>query len=82
MKWMVTITFKVPPTEEVLAMLPAERVRTAELVAQGAIDNRFFAADGSQVWFVMNGSSMEEVEGLVNSLPMRRFFNITMQQLN
>ena len=82
MKWMATITFKAPPTAEVLAMLPAERVRTAELVAQGAIEHRFFAADGDQVWFVMQGESAAAVDNMLDSLPMRRFFNITFQQLN
>ena len=76
MKWMVTITFKEKPTPEVLAMLPSERARVAELVGQGIIEDRFFATDGSKVWFVFQGDSREAVESALSTLPMHRFFNI------
>ena len=82
MQWMATITFKEKPTAEVLAMLPAERARVAEMVAEGIIGNRYFAADGSKVWFVFQTDSREGVENALNTLPMHRFFNIDVQQLS
>lgn len=82
MNWMVTITFKEKPTPEVLAMLPAERARVAELVGQHIIEDRFFAADGSKVWFVFQGDSYEAVESALSTLPMRRFFNLDIEQLS
>ena len=82
MKWMVTITFKEKPSAQVLAMLPAERARVAEMVAEGLIENRYFAADGTQVWFVFQTDSREGVENALNTLPMHRFFNLHVQQLS
>ena len=82
MKWMVTITFKEKPTPEVLAMLPLERARVAELAGQGVIADRFFAADGSNVWFVFQGDSREMVESALSTLPMHRFFDLDIVQLS
>lgn len=82
MRWMVTITFKEKPTEEVLAMLPAERARVAELVAQGIIEHRFFAADGAKVWFIFDGDSREAIERVLNTLPMHKYFNFEVGELS
>ncbi|MHB8624571.1 MAG: muconolactone Delta-isomerase family protein [Aggregatilineales bacterium] len=82
MKWMATITFKEKPTAEVLAMLLAERARVAEMVTEGIIENRYFAANGAQVWFVLQGDSREAVDRALSTLPMHRFFDMDVQQLS
>ena len=82
MKWMVTITFKEKPTAEVLAMLPAERARVAEMVTEGIIEGRYFAADGTKVWFVFQGDSREAIEKALGTLPMHRFFDMDVHQLS
>ena len=82
MKWMVTITFKEKPTADVLAMLPAERARVAEMVTEGVIENRYFAADGAKVWFVLQSDSREVIDMALNTLPMHKFFNLDVQQLS
>ncbi len=52
MRFMITFTWKQPPNEEVMALLPAEQARGEELAEQGIAESPEGAADQSTFWWV------------------------------
>ncbi len=81
MRFMLTFTWKQPPGEEVMAVMPAEEARGRELVAQGIAEEAEVAADQSTYWTVWNCASQEEVEETLKTLPMYDFVNVAIAPL-
>ena len=75
MRFMLTFTWKQPPNEEVMALMPAEEARTRELVEQGIAGPAHMAADRSTFWTVWTSSSQDEVEKTLQTLPLYEFMN-------
>ena len=80
MRFLIKSTFKAPPTDEAMALIPAEKARSQELADQGVREALYTAADRSAVWFVWNCDSHEAVEETLQSLPMYDFldFEVTL----
>jgi muconolactone delta-isomerase len=70
MRFMVRFVHRDPGSEEVLSLIPAERDRVRELSAEGTLEALYLAADRSSGWIVMSGSSLEQVEEALASLPL------------
>ena len=75
MRFMLTFTWKQPPGDEVMALMPAEQARTKELMDQGIAEPAEMAADRSTLWAVWNCASQDEVEKTLQTLPMYEYLN-------
>ena len=75
MRFMTKETFKVPPTEEVKAILPAEIAKVKELTQQGLIEAFYVAADQSGAWVIWNVDSEAVLEETHNTLPLHPYMN-------
>ncbi len=86
MRFMVSVHVTIPPERaaEAAALLPAEGERIAEHQRQGNLEA--FYSDATRppthVWAVMRAESLEAVHALVDSYPMRKFFDVTYTQLS
>lgn len=65
MRFMLTATWKQPPDEEVMALIPAEEARPKELEEQGIQEAIYFAANQSAVWCIWNCESEDEIKETV-----------------
>ena len=81
MRFMLKCTWKQQPTEEILALMPAEHRRGMELSEQGISEAAYQAADQSvdweawAAWAVWNCESEDALYEVVKTLPMHAFFN-------
>lgn len=76
MRFMITTTWKQPPNEEVMALIPAEEARINELIEQGVQEISYSAADQSTFWVVWKCASPDEVQKTVQTLPLHKFTNV------
>ena len=81
MRFMLTFTWKQPPTEEVQALIPAEQARAKELTEQGIQETMYLAADNSVGWVVWNCASQDEVQETLQTLPLNKFLNCDISPL-
>ncbi|MEM7029484.1 MAG: muconolactone Delta-isomerase family protein [Chloroflexota bacterium] len=79
MRFMLKITWNQAPTEEAMALMPAEQQRGMELAEQGIAEAAYMAADqsaeGWAAWAVWNCESRAAVDDVVKTLPMHAYFN-------
>ena len=78
MRFMLKFTWNQPPTEEAMALMPAEIKRGIELAEQGIGEAAYQAADQSAAWAawsVWNCESRDAVDEVIKTLPMHEFFN-------
>ena len=79
MRFMLKITWKQTPTEEIMALMPAEQQRGMELSEQGIAEAAYQAADqsteGWAAWAIWNCESQAALDELVKTLPMHEYFN-------
>ena len=81
MRFMLTYTWKQPPDEEVMAVMPAEQARVKELVEQGIAEAVETAADQSTFWTVWNCASQDDVQETLQTLPLYKFVNVDISPL-
>lgn len=81
MRFMVESGLNVPPTPEIMALLPAESARGEELDAQGVREHLYLAADMTRAWQVFNAASQDEVEALLQSFPLAAYTASTITPL-
>lgn len=70
MRFLVESTLKAPPTNDVLALFPAESARGAELDAEGVRESLFIAADNSKAWQVFRAASPQALQMILDSFPL------------
>ena len=78
MRFMLKFTWNQPPTEEAMALMPAEIKRGIELAEQGIGEAAYQSADQSAdwaAWAVWNCESRDAVNEVIKTLPMHEFFN-------
>jgi len=75
MRFMIKANLKEPPTEEVLALVPAEQARSQELADQGIREALYVAADQSVVWYIWNCESQDVLEEIHKTLPLHDYLN-------
>ena len=81
MRFLVEMSLNVPPTPEIMALLPAETARGLELDAQGVREHLFIAGDMSRAWRVFQADSPEAAEALIQSFPMAPYSAINVTAL-
>jgi hypothetical protein len=64
---------------EAQALLPAERERVAADLQSGAMEAVYYesATPPMRIWAIMRGDSLEAVQRMVETYPMRAFFRTT-----
>ena len=75
MRFMLRATWKQPPDEEIMALLPAEEARAKELTEQGIQEALYIPADQSGAWAVWKCESQNEVREVAQTLPLYKFLN-------
>ena len=81
MRFLLKLTLNQPPSEKIMALLPAEQRRGVELAEQGIREAVYVAADRSVVWTVWNCDSQEVLDQVTKTLPLYEFWNIEFTQL-
>ena len=81
MRYMLTFTWKQPPGEEVMKLMPAEEARVGELLEQGIAEPPELAADQSTFWQVWNRANPDEVQETLKTLPLFEFMNVDIKPL-
>jgi muconolactone delta-isomerase len=81
MRFLVEMSLKVPPTNEILALLPAEMARGVELDQLGVRERLYVAADNSRAWQIFHAESPAAAEEIVSSFPMAPYSAITITPL-
>jgi len=81
MRFLVESSFKQTPTQEILALIPAEIARGHELDAQGIRVKLYVAADQARAWQVYQSDSQTAVQAALASLPLHPYLNITITPL-
>lgn len=81
MRFMLTFTWKQPPNEEVMALIPAEEARAKELTEQGIAEAGETAADQSTFWTVWKCASQDELQEALETLPLYKFVNVDISPL-
>ncbi len=82
MRFMLTYTWKQPPDEEVMALIPAEEARFKELAEQGIAGALETAADQSTFWTVWNCASQDELQETLQTMPLYKFVNVDISLLS
>jgi muconolactone delta-isomerase len=73
MQFMVESHFAAAPTAEILALVPAEQARGAELDTEGVRRNLFLASDTSSVWQVFAVDSRATLDTVLASFPLHAY---------
>jgi muconolactone delta-isomerase len=81
MRFLVETTFKQAPTEEVLALIPAEVEHGKILDAQGVREQLYVAADMSGAWQIYQSESLAAVRALVETFPLSPYLKATITPL-
>ncbi|MBV7334780.1 muconolactone Delta-isomerase family protein [Chloroflexi bacterium TSY] len=82
MRFLIKSTFKAPPTDEVLALIPVEQAKVKELAEQGLFEALYVADDRSAAWGVWNCDSQDALEELHETLPLHNYLNIDITLLS
>lgn len=80
-KFINAFTWNQPPNEEFTSLRPAQAAKARELMEQGTIQYLFMAADNSGGWAIYNGGSREEVLAIIEQLPLRKYMNNNVKDL-
>ena len=81
MTFLVESQFTVIPTAEILALIPAESARGAELDAEGVRLHLFVAADQSKAWQIFRADSLEKLDQILASFPLHHYVTTTITPL-
>lgn len=81
MRFLLKLTLNQPISEEIRALLPAEKKRGEELAEQGIREAVYVAADRSAVWTVWNCDSQKTLEEATKTMPLYEFWKIEVTQL-
>jgi muconolactone delta-isomerase len=80
-QFMIEFRIPQPMTEEFAGLIPAQRARVSELMAEGRMLNYSLSMDRAKLWTVMVGESSASVRRLVRSLPLTPYMEWEMSEL-
>ena len=81
MRFLVESTFAKAPTDDILALIPAETARGKELDAQGIREALYLAVDQSKSWQVFRSESPQTLQTTLESFPLHPFLTFTITPL-
>lgn len=67
--------------EEFMALIPEQRTQIDELMSSGIVLSYALAFDRSKVWATVNAESMEEVEEIINTMPLNHLMEAVVYEL-
>jgi muconolactone delta-isomerase len=67
--------------DEFIQLIPAQRSQIDELMANGIVLSYALSADRSRVWATINAESPEELNEILNTLPLIDFMEATVFEL-
>ena len=82
MHFLIKSGLKAPPTEEVMALFPAEQAKGQELAEQGIQEAVYLAADQSCAWLIWNCESRDALEEIHKTLPLHDYLNAEITMLS
>lgn len=77
MRFLVETRFSQAPTNEMLALIPAESARGKQLDEQGIREHLYLSADLSRAWQIYRGESVAAVQTILDTFPLAPFVNTT-----
>lgn len=80
-KYMVTLNFPRYITEEFLKLIPDQRKKIVELLANGKVCSFSLNQTRSSAWLVFQAKNQSEVETLLEDFPMYDFFTFEIDGL-
>ena len=77
------VDFFLPPvlSQEFMATIPAHRARVNDLMRQGKIISYTLALDRSKLWAIIRAESEEEVESVIETLPLAPYLESDIYEL-
>ena len=81
MRFLVESQFTAVPTADILALIPAESTRGAELDSEGVRLHLFVAADQSKAWQVYRAASLAELQQILATFPLHQYVMTTITPL-
>jgi short-subunit dehydrogenase len=81
-KSLVSFRFKVPVTDEIKALIPAEKARIAQLRDQNVVTQVFLAKDGTHGWLALQGQDRNTLLEQLQTLPMHDYLHFEFDELS
>jgi muconolactone delta-isomerase len=82
MECMVSATFRPQDQAEILARIPQEQARIQTLKEQGTVEALYIGSDLAHIWIVMQGESQDQVQQVLESLPLYPYMEIAITPLS
>lgn len=80
-QYLVDLDLPLEPAEEFYLLIPEQRNQVDELMANGILLSYALASDRSKIWVTVNADSVEEVQEILNSMPLIPFLDPTIYEL-
>ncbi len=78
-KYQVTIYFEMD--DDFMSLVPPHRTYINYLINKGIIDSYLVSLESQRSWIVMNGTSKQEIIQLLDKSPLRKYWNIEVDEL-
>lgn len=77
------VVFYLPPVldQEFLSLIPDQRKKVNELMQMGSILSYTLSKDRAMLWAVVHGESEEDIEELMEELPLTQFVEMEVYEL-
>jgi muconolactone delta-isomerase len=76
------VSMDLPSLSEIfIQLIPSQRARVAELMAEGKLLSYTLALDRTKLWITAAADSENSVREMLASLPLTKFMKVTVQQL-
>jgi len=75
--FMVEVQIPVDPPQEFFALIPMQRMKVSELLAQRKFLSYTLSADRRKLWVVMNAADINEAREILARQPMDKYFVYT-----
>lgn len=80
-QYLVDFDLPLELNDEFIQLIPDQRRQIDELMANGIVLSYALAVDRSKVWATVNAESAEEVQEILNSMPLIHFMEPVIYEL-
>lgn len=82
MEFMVTATFRLQDSAEIMARVPQEQAHISVLKERGVVEELYVSSDLSHVWIVMKAESQEQLQQYLQTLPLYNYMQLEVLPLS
>jgi len=75
--YMVEVQLPYSPSQEFFQLIPAQRMKIAELMSQRKLLSYTLSADRMKLWIVVTAKDIVEAKEILSQQPMDKFFTYT-----